>query len=155
MTQDKLTTEADSWRDHLVDHGEGLTRILGDMRRVAVLGIKPEGADGPAYSVAKSLVDRGYDVVPVPVYFPELTEMFGIPVHRSLSTVVPPADLILVFRRSADIPQHVDDLIAAKPRVVWMQQGIRNREAAERLARAGIDVVQDRCIRTELELRRI
>lgn len=155
MSQDKLTTETDSWRDHLVDDGEGITRVLREMRRIAVLGIKPEGVDGPAYSVAKSLVDRGFDVVPVPVYFPDLTEMFGTPVHRSLETVDPPADMVLLFRRSADIPQHVDDLIAASPRVVWMQQGIRHREAAERLARAGIDVVQDRCIRTELELRRV
>jgi hypothetical protein len=55
-------------------------------------------------------------------------------------------DLVDVFRRAKDVPPHVDDLLAKRPRAVWLQLGIRSDEAAERLARAGIDVVQDRCL---------
>jgi predicted CoA-binding protein len=150
VTQDNLTKDTPGWRDHLVDNGEGITRILSDVRRVAVLGIKPPDVDGPAYSVPAMLQEHGLDVVPVPVYYPDVTEILGKPVHRSLATVDPPADMILLFRRSDDIPEHVEEILAAKPRVVWMQQGIRNQEVAEQLAHAGIDVVQNRCIRTEI-----
>jgi hypothetical protein len=60
------------------------------------------------------------------------------------------ADLVNVFRRPKDIPAHVDDILEARPSAVWFQQGIRHDESAERLARAGIDVVQDRCLLVEL-----
>ena len=58
-------------------------------------------------------------------------------------------DLVNVFRRPADIPAHLDDILAVKPKAVWFQLGIRNDEAAEVLARAGIQVVQDRCLMVE------
>ena len=155
MSQDNLTREAGSWREHLVDDGSGISRILKEMRRIAVLGIKTPESFAAAYSIPAELEEGGYDVVPVPVYYPEVTELLGKPVHRSLSTIDPPADMVLLFRRASDIPQHVDDIIAAKPRVAWMQLGIRNQAAAEQLAKAGIDVVQDRCIYTELSRRNI
>jgi predicted CoA-binding protein len=150
VSLDNLTTDAESWREHLVDSGAGISRILEEMRRLAVVGIKTPESHAAAYSIPAELAEHGYDVVPVPVYYPEVTELLGQPVHRSLATIDPPADLILLFRRSSDIPQHVDDILAAKPRVVWMQQGIRNEQAAEQFAKAGIEVVQDRCIYTEL-----
>jgi uncharacterized protein len=150
VSLDNLTTEAESWRDRLVDSGAGITRILDEMRRIAVVGIKVPESNAAAYSIPAELAEHGFDVVPVPVYYPEVTELLGKPVHRALATIDPPADMVLLFRRSSDIPQHVDDIIAAKPRVVWMQQGIRNEEAAERMAKEGIQVVQDRCIYTEL-----
>jgi uncharacterized protein len=98
----------------------------------------------PAY-----LQRAGFDVVPVPVYYPDVTEILGQPVHRDLATVPGPVDLVNVFRRSRDVPAHVDDLIALEPRAVWLQSGIRHSESAERLARAGIQVVQDRCAMVE------
>jgi uncharacterized protein len=58
--------------------------------------------------------------------------------------------MVNVFRRAEDIPPHLDDIIAKKPKSVWFQLGIRNDAAAEKLARAGIDVVQDRCLLVEL-----
>jgi hypothetical protein len=61
--------------------------------------------------------------------------------------------MVNIFRRDKDVPQHVDDILAAKPRVVWMQLGIRNAQAAEQFARAGIDVVQNRCLLVELKKR--
>lgn len=151
--QEKLTAQPDSWRDHIVDNGAGIGRILADMRRIAVIGIKAPESFAPAYTVPEMLQEHGFDVVPVPVYYPEVTEILGQPVHRSLKTVDPPADVVLLFRRSHDIPAHVPDILAAKPKVVWMQQGIRNDLVAEQLARAGIDVVQNRCIRTEIYMR--
>jgi predicted CoA-binding protein len=91
----------------------------------------------------------GYDVIPVPVYFPEVKEILGRPVFRKLTEIGRPVDMVNVFRRPHDIPPHVDDILAAKPKSVWFQLGIRNDEAAQRLAQAGIKVVQDHCLMVE------
>jgi predicted CoA-binding protein len=123
--------------------------VLSLVHRIAVIGIKPEHVGGPAYYVPAYLQAAGYEIIPVPVYYPEITEILGAPVHRSLRTVAPPADLVLLFRRSGDVAQHVEELLVATPRVVWMQQGIHDTAVAETLARAGIDVVQDRCAMIE------
>lgn len=138
------------WRENLVEDGAGVRDILRDSRRVAVLGIKTEAQSGqPAFYVPEYLQHEGYRIVPVPVYYPEATEILGEPVHRSVAEIPDPVDLVVVFRRSADVPPHVDDLLAARPAAVWMQSGIRNEEAARRLAEAGIRVVQDRCTMVE------
>jgi len=115
-----------------------------------VLGIKTDPSQ-PAHYVPDYAQHAGYEIVPVPVYYPELTEMFGAKVYRKLSEIPGEIDMVNVFRRPKDIPAHVDDIIAKKPRSVWFQLGIRNDEAAEKLARAGIDVVQDRCLLVELQ----
>ncbi len=141
------------WRLRLDDSAETITRILDETKRVAVIGIKTRETATPAYYVPEYMQHAGYDIVPVPVYFPETTEILGREVHRSLATVSPPADLVQLFRRPADLPAHVDDILAANPRVVWMQLGIRNDAVAERLARAGITVVQDKCFLVELKAR--
>ena len=134
------------WRENLIDSEAGIQRILEETRTVAVLGIKPESHAGqPAHYVPKYLQDAGYEVVPVPTYYPEVTEILGQPVYREVNAVPGDVDMVDVFRRPKDIPPHVDDIIAKKPKVVWFQLGIRNDEAAEALARAGIRVVQDRC----------
>ncbi len=123
------------------------------MRRVAAIGIKTAEAGGPAYYVPEMLPRHGIEVIPVPVYFPDVTEILGQAVHRSLATVDPPADTVLLFRRPADVPQHLDDIVAARPQVVWMQLGIRHDAVAEALARRGIRVVQDHCLKVEIERR--
>ena len=136
----------EDWRENLVVAHDEVRKILEETERVAVLGIKPESrSDQPAHYVPRYLQDVGYEVVPVPVYYPEVTEILGEPVYREVAAVPGDVDMVDVFRRPKDIPPHVDDLIAKKPKVVWFQLGIRNDEAAERLARAGIRVVQDRC----------
>ena len=84
------------------------------------------------------------------MYYPEVTEILGVPVYRRLVDVPGDIDIVNIFRRPEHVPPHVDDIIAKRPRAVWMQLGIRNDEAAERLARAGIEVVQDRCLKVEL-----
>jgi predicted CoA-binding protein len=138
------------WRDNLIETDAGVAAVLRDAKRIAVLGIKTEAQAGqPAFYVPEYLHQAGYEIIPVPVYYPEVTEILGQPVYRSLAEVPGPIDLVNVFRRSGDVPPHVDDILEARPRAVWMQSGIRNEEAARRLAEAGIRVVQDRCAMVE------
>ena len=145
------TSSAAVWRSHLIDNTEDMRTLLRHTRRIAVLGIKPESrADQPAHFVAAYTQEAGFEVVPVPVYYPEVTEILGQPVYRRLVDIPGDIDMVNVFRRPEHVPPHVDDIIAKRPRSVWLQLGIRNDEAAERLARAGIDVVQDRCLKVEL-----
>ena len=139
------------WRPHLLETDDAVAALLSRVRTVAVLGIKPAGSGGPAHFVPVYAKRAGLRVIPVPVYYPELTELLGEPVHRTVCGIGHPVDLVNVFRRPKDIPAHLDDLIAARPGAVWFQSGIRHDEAAERLARAGIDVVQDRCLMLELQ----
>lgn len=139
-----MSTE--SWRDNLVESNDEVRAILERTERVAVLGIKPESRSGqPAFYVPQYLQNVGYDVVPVPTYYPDVTEILGEPVYREVAAIPGDVDMVDVFRKPTDIPPHVDDIIAKGPDVVWFQLGIRNDEAAERLARAGIRVVQNRC----------
>ena len=138
------------WRRNLLEDDAGIGELLRSTRRVAVLGIKTEAqADQPAFYVAKYLHDRGVEVIPVPVYYPEAKAILGKPVFRKVADVPGPVDIVDVFRRPSDVPAHVEDLLAKKPRAVWLQLGIRNDQAAEALARAGILVVQDRCLMVE------
>jgi uncharacterized protein len=142
--------DAQNWRGHLLDRPEQIKRLLENTHRIAVLGIKADPAQ-PAHYVPDYAQRAGYEIVPVPVYYPELTEMLGEKVYRKLSEIPGEIDMVNVFRRPKDIPAHVDDIIAKKPRSVWFQLGITNDEAAEKLARAGIEVVQDHCLLVELQ----
>lgn len=138
------------WRSHLIDDDAGIARVLAATRRIAVLGIKIESSQ-PANYVPAYAQRAGLDIVPVPVYYPEATEILGERVYRKVAEVPGAVDMVNVFRRPKDITAHLDDIIAKKPKVVWFQLGIRNDEAAERLAKEGIDVVQDRCLMVELQ----
>ncbi|HEX9084825.1 MAG TPA: CoA-binding protein [Gemmatimonadaceae bacterium] len=147
-----MTAQIDgaSWRDHLIDSPAQIKELLENTHRIAVLGIKPD-PDQPAYYVPEHAERVGYEIVPVPVYYKELTEIMGKRIYRKLADIPGEIDMVNVFRRPKDIPPHVDDIIAKKPRSVWFQLGIRNDDAAEKLARAGIDVVQDHCLLVELK----
>ncbi|MFP2962309.1 CoA-binding protein [Myxococcus sp. 1LA] len=139
-----------SWEQNLIEDEAGVERVVKSARRVAVLGIKTEQQSGqPAYYVPDYLARAGVEVVPVPVYYPDVTHILGKPVFRRLTDVPGDLDLVDVFRRPQDIDGHVDELIAKKPKAVWFQSGIRNDAAAEKLAKAGIQVVQDRCLMVE------
>ena len=138
------------WQNNLVTDTRAIQDLLRDTKVIAVLGIKPEShADQAAHYVPAHMAAAGYDVIPVPVYYPDVTEILGQNVFRKLADVGRPIDMVNVFRRPGDIPPHVDDILAAKPKSVWFQLGIRNDEAARRLAEAGIKVVQDRCLMVE------
>jgi predicted CoA-binding protein len=142
-------TDGYGWRKHLLETPAQIKNLLEDTRRIAVLGIKAR-QEQPAYFVPEYAQKAGYEIVPVPVYHKDLTEMLGEKVYRAVADVPGEVDMVNVFRRPSDIPPHVDDIIAKGPKSVWFQLGIRNDEAAEKLARAGIDVVQDHCLMVEL-----
>ncbi len=134
----------------IVTDPEAIRRIAGRARRVAVLGIKTEKqALQPAFYVPEHLASAGVEIVPVPVYYPEVTTILGRPVVRTLSAIEGAIDIVDVFRRPEDLEAHEADLLAKKPAVVWLQSGIRHDALAERLSAAGIDVVQDRCLMVE------
>jgi uncharacterized protein len=139
-----------SWQGNLIEDAAQIRELILRTKRIAVLGIKTEmQSSQPAFYVPEYLHAAGFEVVPVPVYYPDATEIIGKKVFRRLIDVPGEIDLVDVFRRSRDIPGHVEDILAKKPKAVWFQSGIRNDEAAEKLARAGIKVVQDRCLMVE------
>lgn len=139
-------------RSRLLERPAEIRRLLEESRRIAVLGIKTAETGQPAYYVAQYAQRSGYEIIPVPVYYPEVTEILGQPVYRTVAEVPGSVDIVNVFRRPKDISAHVDDILAAKPRAVWFQLGIRNDAAADIFARAGIEVVQDRCLLVELQM---
>jgi uncharacterized protein len=137
---------------NLVEDDARIAEIIRGARRVAVLGIKTaEDSDQPAHYVPAYLQKQGLEIVPIPVYYPEATEILGQPVYRKCAEVPGQVDVLDVFRRPRDIDAHLPDILAmpVKPGCVWFQLGIRNDKAAEALARAGLLVVQDRCLKVE------
>ena len=138
------------WKENLVESPEQIRQLIMQTHRIAVLGIKTEAQAGqPSVYVPQYLLRAGFEIIPVPVYYPEVNEIFGAPVYRRLVDVPGEVDLVDVFRRPQDIDGHIEDILSKKPKAVWFQSGIRNDQAAERFARAGIQVVQDRCLMVE------
>ncbi|HVF29349.1 MAG TPA: CoA-binding protein [Pyrinomonadaceae bacterium] len=138
------------WQDNILTTDAQIAGLLRDTKRIAVLGIKPEShSSQPAYYVAKYMQNAGFEIVPVPVYYPDVTEILAHPVYRDLRDVPGEIDMVNVFRRDTDIMRHVDEIIDTKPKSVWFQLGIRNDVAAEAFAHEGIKVVQNRCLMVE------
>jgi predicted CoA-binding protein len=138
------------WKQNLITAGDEIRDLIAATKTIAVLGIKPEThADQAGFYVAAHMAAAGYEIIPVPVYYPDVTTILGKPVFRKVAAIGREIDMVNVFRRPHDIDQHVDDIIAAKPKSVWFQLGIRNDNAAQRFAEAGIKVVQDRCLMVE------
>ncbi|HEY3303074.1 MAG TPA: CoA-binding protein [Candidatus Binatia bacterium] len=138
------------WKENLITGSEEIRKLILGTKRVAVLGIKTEKqVSQPAFYVPEYLLAAGFEVIPVPVYYPDVREILGNKVFRRLIDIPGEIDLVDVFRRSHDVPGHLADILAKKPKAVWFQSGIRNDEAAEKLAKAGIQVVQDRCLMVE------
>ena len=136
-----------NWQQNLITERALIGELLSTIKRIAVLGIKTEAqASQPAFYVPRYLEAAGFQIIPVPVYYPEVTHILGQKIYRRLVDIPDELDLVNVFRRSQDVPGHLDDLLAKKPKSVWMQSGIRNEAVAEALAKAGIKVVQDRCL---------
>lgn len=134
-----------SWQDNLLSSAEQIGDLFRHTRRIAVLGIKTEAQAGqPSVYVPKYLQSAGFEIVPVPVYYPEVTTILNEKVYRKLVDIPGAIDMVDVFRRSDDVPGHIEDILAKEPASVWLQSGIRNDAAAELFAKAGIKVVQDR-----------
>ena len=135
--------------DHLVDDDAGLARVLREARRIAVLGAKPDPHE-PAHYVPAYLQARGYRILPVNPIFEGQT-ILGERVVGTVADLDEPVDVIEIFRRPTFLPDHAREILALpwKPRAVWFQLGIRHDGAATQLARAGIDVIQNRCMMPE------
>ncbi|RZB34133.1 MAG: uncharacterized protein SRB2_03526 [Desulfobacteraceae bacterium Eth-SRB2] len=124
-----------------------IKNMLETARGIAILGLSPK-PERDSHRVAGYLKDHGYRIIPVR---PAQKEILGEKVYRSLDDIKKPVDIVNVFRNSSQIVPHAHEAIRLKPKVFWMQLNIENREAAELLTAAGIDVVMDRCIKVEHE----
>lgn len=118
--------------------------ILG-YKNIAVVGISDDPTR-PSHYVAGFLAGHGYNIIPVN---PKLTEWEGKKCYPDLLSIPVKVDVVDIFRRSEAVPPIVDEAIRIKARAVWMQEGIVNEEAAARARDAGIEVVMDRCMKTE------
>jgi predicted CoA-binding protein len=135
------------WHENLITDEAQIAQLLLAAKRIAVLGIRSEDFSSRAAFYVPSYLHRaGIEVIPVPVYEPEVKVILGQPVYRELTAVPGEVDILDVFRRAHDIPPHIPDILQLGPKTVWFQLGIRNDQAAEELAREGVKVVQDRCI---------
>jgi predicted CoA-binding protein len=137
-----------NWQENILETDQQISELLKNTKTIAVLGIKMETFQ-PAYYVPKYMQDAGFKIIPVPVYYPEATEIMGEKVYRQLTDVPQEIDLVNIFRRSNDVAKHTDDILAKRPRAVWMQSGIYIAEVAEILAKEGIKVVQNLCLMVE------
>jgi predicted CoA-binding protein len=128
-----------------LEREQDVRRVLAEARVIAVLGAHCE-QPRPACYVREYLHEQGYRIIPVN---PELAgqTLWGEPVRRTLGEIGEPIDILDVFRRSDHLPAHLPEILAMQPRpkLVWLQLGIRHPQVAAALVAAGIDVVQDRC----------
>src|SRR5688500_20088334 len=105
------------WKQNLLNSNEQIRDLLASTKTIAVLGIKTEAqANQPAFYVPRYLASAGFQVIPVPVYYPQVTEILGEKVYRKLAEIPRDVDLVNVFRRSEDVPAHLEDLLAKKPK---------------------------------------
>jgi predicted CoA-binding protein len=133
---------------NVIDTEPELAEIVRSARSVAVIGMKDESdPDAPAHQIPKAVKARGLRVIPVN---PKIVSALGEKAFPSVAAIGARVEVVQVFRRSEAIGAIADEILAlpmeSRPKVVWMQTGIRNDEAAERLAMAGIQVVMDRCL---------
>ena len=136
-----------NWQENLITDTAQIQELLSATITIAVLGIKTEAqGNQPAFYVPSYLRSAGFQVIPVPVYYPRVTHILEEKIYRRLVDIPIDVDLVNIFRRSQDVPAHLGDLLAKRPKAVWMQSGIRDDAVAERLAKEGIKVVQDRCL---------
>jgi predicted CoA-binding protein len=130
-----------------MQNDDQLRALLASVRRIAVLGAHPDQAR-PAYYVPDYLHRHGYRILPVnPVHAGEM--LWGETVRARLRDLEERADVIDVFRRADQLAAHIDDILAARPSLVWLQSGIRNEAVARVLENGGLSVIQDRCLMVE------
>ena len=124
---------------------EDVRNILTSSKTIAVVGLSNK-PDRPSHEIASYLKDEGYRIIPVN---PVITEALGEKAYPSLRDIPERVDVVQIFRKSEDVPPIVEDAIAIGAKVVWMQSGIVNEEAAARAEAAGLKVVMDACMRAE------
>ena len=117
--------------------------ILTSTKTIAVVGLSNK-PDRPSHEIASYLKDAGYRIIPVN---PGIQEALGQKAYASLKDIPEKVDVVQIFRRSEDVPPIVEEAIAIGAKVVWMQTGIVNEEAAARAEAAGLKAVVDTCMR--------
>jgi len=120
-------------------------RILREYRTVAVVEVSPD-SERPSHIVASYLSEHGYNVIPVN---PRVKQVLGKVSYPDLSSIPEPVEVVDIFRRSEDVMPVVDEAIKIGAKVVWMQEGVVNEEAAAKARDAGLLVVMDKCMRKE------
>jgi uncharacterized protein len=129
----------------IVDDIAGLRRILARSRVIAVVGLSAQW-HRPSYFAAKYMRDHGYRIVPVN---PNYAEVLGEKSYPSLAAIPEAIDIVDCFRKAQEMVPIARDAVAKGARVLWMQLGIRNDEAARIASDAGLDVVSNRCVKIE------
>lgn len=122
-----------------------LQRIFAESRTIAVVGLSPK-TNRPSNQVALYLQQAGFRIIPVN---PGQTEILGEPCYPDLQSIPEPVDVVDIFRRSEQVEPVVRDAIAINAKVIWMQQGIVNVEAATIAEQAGLTVIMDRCLKVD------
>ncbi len=122
-----------------------LKNIFVKAKTVAVVGLSPD-SQRDSYRVADYLKRKGYRIVPVN---PEADEILGEKTYPDLKSIRDPVDVVDVFRRPEYLPEIAEQAVSIGARVLWMQQGIRNDEAASKARGAGLTVIEDRCMMQE------
>jgi len=122
-----------------------ISRLLKECRNIAVVGLSPK-ENRPSNQVARYLIEAGYNIIPVN---PGQSDILGKTCYPNLKSIPEQVDIVDIFRRAEDIPPIVDGAIAIGAKVVWMQQGIVNEEAAEAARKAGLTVIMDRCLKVD------
>lgn len=128
-----------------MDDGEKTRRILLKHHVLAIVGLSAQW-HRPSYFAAKYMQEHGYRVIPVN---PTYTEILGEKCYPSLRDIPEAVDIVDCFRRSADIPVVAEDAVAIGAKVLWMQLGVENAAARARAEAAGLEVVENRCVKIE------
>jgi predicted CoA-binding protein len=128
-----------------MDDGEKTRRILLTHRTLAVVGLSAQW-HRPSYFAAKYMQEHGYRVIPVN---PSYDTILGEKCYKSVRDIPVPVDIVDCFRKSTEIGPIAEDAIAIGAKVLWMQLGVRNAEARARAEGAGLEVVEDRCVKIE------
>ena len=129
-------------------HPSAVVETLRESKRIAVVGLSPK-PERPSHSVSRYMQSSGYTIVPVRPA--TLTPILGEPVHPDLRSAAAsgPIHVVNVFRRPEALPALVDDIIAVRPRLVWLQLGVVHEESVRNIEAAGIPVVMDFCLAVE------
>jgi len=128
-----------------MSENDQITELLKSAKNIAVVGLSSSPMR-PSYGVAAYLQTQGYKIIPVN---PEIKGALGEKAYASLAESPEKIDIVNIFRRSEFVADVVDAAIKLKPSAIWMQEGVRNDAAAEKARKAGIFIVQDRCILKE------
>jgi len=132
-------------KGEIITSPDRIKRIIEDAKTVAIVGISPK-PDRDSFIVARYLQNHGFRIIPVR---PENMEILGEKTIPTVAEITEHVDVLDIFRSSDQVMEHVEEAIKLKPKVFWMQLGVENMAAAEKLVEAGIDVIMNKCIKIE------